>query len=60
MTTDEGQAAFSYYTWNNGGGFINEIMVWAVNSAEYVEAMEFIIGLYNDGLTNSDPGNETR
>lgn len=20
MTTDEGQAAFAYYTWNNGGG----------------------------------------
>ena len=60
MTTDEGQAAFSYYTWNNGGGFINENMEWAVNSAENVEAMEFIIGLYNDGLTNSDPGNETR
>ena len=60
MTTDEGQAAFSYYTWNNGGGFINEDMEWNVNSAENVEAMEFIIGLYNDGLTNSDPGNETR
>ena len=24
MTTDEGQAAFSYYTWNNGGGFVDE------------------------------------
>ena len=60
MTTDEGQAAFSYYTWNNGGGFINENMEWNVNSAENVEAMEFIMGLYNDGLTNSDPGNETR
>lgn len=60
MTTDEGQACFSYYTWNNGGGFVNENMEWNVNSAENVEAMEFIIGLYNDGLTNSDPGNETR
>ena len=60
MTTDEGQAAFSYYTWNNGGGFINENMEWNINSAENVEAMEFIIGLYNDGLTNTDPANDTR
>ena len=60
MTTDEGQACFSYYTWNNGGGFIDSDLKWKVNSAENVEAMEFIMGLYNDGLTNSDPANETR
>ena len=24
MTTDEGQAAFAYYTWNNGGGFVDD------------------------------------
>ena len=53
MTTDEGQACFSYYAWNNGGGFINENLEWYVNSPENVEAMEFIMGLYNDGLTNS-------
>ena len=28
MTTDEGQAAFSYYTWNNGGGFVDENGDW--------------------------------
>ena len=60
MTTDEGQAAFAYYTWNNGGGFVNENKEWAVNSAENVEAMEFIMGLINDGYTNSDPANDTR
>ena len=60
MTTDEGQACFSYYTWNNGGGFIDENLKWNVNSAENVEAMEFIMGLYNDGLTNSDPANDNR
>ena len=60
MTTDEGQAAFAYYTWNNGGGFVNENREWVLNSAENVEAMEFIVGLYNDGLTNSDPANDTR
>ena len=60
MTTDEGQAAFAYYTWNNGGGFVNDNREWVLNSAENVEAMEFIVGLYNDGLTNSDPANDTR
>ena len=60
MTTDEGQACFSYYTWNNGGGFIDEDLKWKVNSAENVEAMEFIMGLYKDGLTNSDPANDNR
>lgn len=60
MTTDEGQACFAYYTWNNGGGFVNADREWALNSAENVEAMEFIMGLINDGLTNSDPANDTR
>ena len=60
MTTDEGQAAFAYYTWNNGGGFVDANREWNLNSAENVEAVEFIVGMYNDGLTNTDPANETR
>ena len=60
MTTDEGQAAFAYYTWNNGGGFVNENREWVLNSPENVEAMEFVAGLIADGLTNSDPANDTR
>ena len=60
MTTDEGQACFSYYVWNNGGGFVDANGNWALNSAENVEAIEFIIGMVNDGLTNSDPATETR
>ncbi|MDO4523084.1 MAG: extracellular solute-binding protein [Eubacteriales bacterium] len=60
MTTDEGQAAFAYYTWNNGGGFVDENGEWTLNSAANVEALEFAIGLVNDGLTNSDPANDTR
>ena len=28
MTTDEGQAAFAYYTWNNGGGFVDDEDNW--------------------------------
>ena len=57
MTTDEGQAAFSYYTWNNGGGFVDENGDWALNSDKNVEALNFAIGLVNDGYTNSDPAN---
>ena len=60
MTTDEGQACFAYYIWNTGGDFIDAEGNWTLNSAENVEAIEYIIGLYNDGLTNTDPANETR
>ena len=60
MTTDEGQACFSYYIWNNGGNFTDENGNWTLNSAENVEAIEFIIGMVKDGLTNSDPAQETR
>ena len=60
MTTDEGQACFAYYAWNNGGGFVDADGNWALNSAENVEAVEFITGLVKAGLTNTDPTTETR
>ena len=60
MTTDEGQACFAYYIWNNGGDFTDAEGNWTLNSAENVAAIEYIIGLVNAGLTNSDPANETR
>ena len=60
MTTDEGQACFSYYIWNNGGSFVDADGNWTLNSAENVEAIEFILGMVKDGLTNSDPAQETR
>ena len=60
MTTDEGQACFAYYIWNNGGNFVDADGNWTLNSAENVEAVEFIVGMVNDGLTNSDPAQETR
>ncbi|MBR3973479.1 MAG: extracellular solute-binding protein [Oscillospiraceae bacterium] len=60
MTTDEGQACFSYYIWNNGGNFTDAEGNWTLNSAENVAAIEYIIGLVNDGLTNTDPATETR
>ena len=60
MTTDEGQACFSYYIWNNGGNFTDAEGNWTLNCAENVEAIEFILGMVEDGLTNSDPAQETR
>ena len=60
MTTDEGQAAFAYYIWNNGGDFTDADGNWTLNDPKNVEAIEYAIGLYNDGLTNTDPANETR
>ncbi len=60
MTTDEGQAAFAYYTWGNGGGFVDEKGEWAVNSPENVEAIEYAISLIEDGYTNPNPATQTR
>ena len=60
MTTDEGQACFAYYAWTNGGGFVDAAGNWTLNSAENVEAVNYIVGLVKDGLTNTDPATETR
>ena len=60
MTTDEGQACFAYYIWNNGGDFTDANGNWTLNSEKNVEAIEFIIDMINNGLTNTDPANETR
>ncbi len=60
MTTDEGQACFAYYAWTNGGDFLDASGNWTLNSPENVEAVEYIVGLAKDGLTNSDPATQTR
>ena len=60
MTTDEGQACFAYYAWTNGGGFVDAEGNWTLNSAENVEAVEYVIDLIKSGLTNSSPTTETR
>ena len=60
MTTDEGQACFSYYIWNNGGDFLDADGNWILNNEKNVEAVEFIVNMVKAGLTNSDPANETR
>ena len=60
MTTDEGQACFAYYIWNNGGDFTDAEGNWTLNDPKNVEAIEFVVGLVKDGLTNTDPAQETR
>ena len=60
MTTDEGQAAFAYYTWGNGGGFVDENGDWAVNSPENVEAINYALSLVENGYTNPNPATQTR
>lgn len=60
ISTDEGQAAFSYYTWNNGGGFVDADGNWALNSAANVEAVEFMKKLIDSGYVTADPYTETR
>ena len=60
MTTDEGQACFAYYAWNNGGDFTDAEGNWTLNSAENVEAVNYIVDLVKSGLTNTDPTTETR
>ncbi|MBQ8238977.1 MAG: extracellular solute-binding protein [Oscillospiraceae bacterium] len=60
MTTDEGQACFAYYAWNNGGDFTDAEGNWTLNSAENVEAVNFIVDMVKSGLTNTDPTTETR
>lgn len=60
MTTDEGQAAFSYAVWNNDGGFVDAEGKWAINSDKNVEAVQFMIDLYKEGFTNPNPATQTR
>ena len=60
ISTDEGQAAFSYYSYNFGGGFLDENGDWALNSAENVAAVDYIAKLYNSGYCNANPSTDTR
>ena len=60
ISTDEGQAAFSYYSWNFGGGYVDAEGNWALNSAENVQAVEFIKTLIDSGYCNASPYTDTR
>ena len=60
ISNDEGQAAFSYYTWNNGGGFLDADGNWALNSTENVEAMTFMKELIDAGYVWPEYATATR
>lgn len=60
MTTDEGQAAFAYYTWGNDGGFVDEDGNWDLNSEANVEALKFALNLIGNRYTNPNPATQTR
>ncbi len=60
ISTDEGQAAFAYYTWNNGGGFVDANGDWALNSPQNAEAMTYIKSLIDNGYCNANPYTDTR
>ncbi len=61
MTSDEGQAAFAYFIWGNGGDFVDADGNWAVNTPENVEAIEFVINsLYGNQYTNPNPATQNR
>ena len=60
ISTDEGQAAFAYYAWNFGGGFVDANGDWALNSAENVQAVEFIKSMIDGGYCNAAPYTDTR
>ena len=60
ISEDEGQAAFSYYAFNFGGGFVGADGKWNLNSAENVKAVEYIKGLIDAGYCNANPYTDTR
>ena len=60
ISTDEGQAAFSYYSWNFGGGYVDAAGNWNLNSAENVAAVEYIKSLIDGGYVNAGPYTDTR
>lgn len=60
ISTDEGQAAFAYYTWNNGGGFVDADGGWALNSDANVEAVEYMKKLVDAGYCPSGVDTLTR
>ena len=60
ISTDEGQAAFSYYSWNFGGGYVDADGNWNLNSAENVQAVEFIKEMIDAGYCNANPYTDTR
>ena len=60
ISTDEGQAAFSYYTWNFGGGYVDDKGEWALDTPENAKAVNYIKSLIDGGYCNAAPFTDTR
>ena len=56
---EEAQGEFSMWLFNNGGSW-KDGDTWAINSAQNVEALEFMKGLADDGLTQNNPARTNR
>lgn len=55
MTTWEGEQFFAYFLWSWGGKFFNDEGKFVINSPEGVEALQFMVDLVEEGLTNPAP-----
>ena len=60
ISQDEGIAAFAYYAWNMGGGFVDDNGNWTLNRPENVKAIEYMKSLIDAGYCNADPYNDTK
>jgi multiple sugar transport system substrate-binding protein len=57
---EEAQAESSIWMFGNGGGWVDDSGAFAIDSAENVEAFEYMSGLVADGLTQPNPGTTDR
>lgn len=49
---------FADFAWGNGGDFIDANGNWTLNMPENAEALQFVIDLYENGYTNTDPSSQ--
>lgn len=59
LSTDTGRSTFAYYTWGNGGGFVDAENNWSINAPANTEAVSFALSLVQKGYTNPDPMNSS-
>ena len=57
---EEAQAESSIWMFGNGGGWVDDSGAFTIDSAENVEAFEYMSGLVADGLTQPNPGTTDR
>lgn len=61
LGSEESQAEFSLWAWSNGGGWQDDAGTWTIDSAENVEAMEFLRRLaLDEEVTQPNPGKTNR